>query len=86
MATKIKRRAYRDSSKQERHARRVCNAPCKVYFKKMSAAFNADKSDKVVQYHANRYWHCVWDCMETRLPRKSSTRRSIATKRRKRGR
>jgi len=50
----------------------------------MSDAFDKDKPQKVLDFHAKRYWRCVADCMEGRLPRKSLTKRRIAKSRTKR--
>jgi len=83
MARRKLRRAARSSS-QELQARKSCEAPCRTYSDKMSDAFDKDKPQKVLDFHAKRYWRCVADCMEGRLPRKSLTKRRIAKSRTKR--
>jgi len=74
----------RSTYDHEFRARQSCENPCRTYFNKLEAAVDRGNT-KVAEFHASRYWSCVWSCMDTRVPKKLKRTR-IAAKIKKRRR
>jgi len=74
----------RRQNRSDLTAREQCEFVCGKHAGKAIDLSDEGAPDSKIQFHANRYWSCVRDCFETKLPRKQKYRSRAQAQRKRR--